>query len=98
MHPKQGLTQAYAVIWDHSSKTIKDKVGQLPNYDESKIQHNPVSLLEEIGQIIRGHGAHSLPVYWTAELIKIVYVIYQHANVNNETYKKQFEPMWELIK
>ena len=59
MDLSQRSTQTYTVIWDQYSPTMRGKLEQLANNDAINTTKNPVTLLEEIHNVICGREAHN---------------------------------------
>ena len=55
---RTGLVQAYALIWEQSSPTMRSKLEQLPGYDILNQNKNPVDLLTEERNIVCGRESH----------------------------------------
>ena len=91
------LIQAYAIIWDQCSPTVKSKLEQLDNYDQVALNKDPVELLDEIKNIICGRERHKPPVYSMVELIRSLATFYQKDHKTNEQYKEEFESLWEMV-
>ena len=68
----QGLIQAFAIIWDQCSKTMKGKLDQLPAFQQINTDKDMVQPLQEIRNIICGRESHHPLIYTMVQLIKML--------------------------
>lgn len=94
---KTGMVKAYATIWEQCSPVTRSKLEQLPGYDVLNRNKNPIDLLTECRNIVCGRESHQQPVYSMVQLVKSMALFFQQKEETNETYKENFEGMWDAI-
>ena len=92
-----GMQQAYAIIWDQCSVTMTSKLEELANYDQINLDKNPVTLLNEIRNIVCGRETHKQPLYSMVQLLKAFTLLKQDYNESNEKYKERFDGVFDSV-
>ena len=91
------LQQAYAIVWDQCSITMKSKIEQLANYEDINNNKDPVAMLTEIRNITCGREAHKEPVYSMVQLLKAFCLLKQEYHETNEKYKERFDGLFDSV-
>ena len=94
---KQGLTKMYATIWDQCSTTVKSKLEQLTAYVQINQNKDPVSLAEQIRNIMWGREDHQHPTYTMVQMIKMLCLYVQKSDESNKEYKECFDSLWDAL-
>ena len=84
---QQQMEQAYAIVWDQCTQTMKSKLEQLKAYENINASKDPNDLLAEIKNIVCGREAHKPPVFSMVQLMKMLVCFTQEWEMSNEDYR-----------
>ena len=90
------LTKAYALLWEHCSKSMQHRIEALSDY-QSRIENDPIALLQTIKQQAISFQEDRYDVAIITEALRTLILTKQKEHENLQDYTKRFKTARDIV-